>query len=286
MMQRPSFSKDYVVDQLDKLSPRMAAPVSLTIIGGLGLINFGLKIATKDIDIVVQSGKELEALVDNLGALKYRTLGLSIVSKPYKKMEASQILENREGFRWDIFLNQVCGALVFSAGMKSRTTPFYKKGLLEARIASKEDLFLFKGITDREADLDDMRLLAESGLKWRVIEQECKNQSISSGRLWENALLGNLIDLRERYNISSPIERTLEEVVEERLSEDALKTSIGKGNATVTTISKDTGLTAYLVRKYAKKMEEKGTLQVDTSSYPHKFVLISVGGVHRKLPYS
>jgi predicted DNA-binding protein len=285
-MQRPSFSKDYVVDQLDKLAPRMPVPVSLIIIGGLGLINFGLKIATKDIDIVVQSRKELDALVDNLGTLKYRTLGLSIVSKPYKKMEASQILENREGFRWDIFLNQVCGALVLSAGMKSRTTHFYKKELLEARIASKEDLFLFKGITDRVADLDDMRLLAESGLNWRVIEQECKNQSISSGRLWENALLGNLIDIRERYNIRSPIERTLEEVVKERLSEDALKTSIEKGNATVTTISKCTGLTAHLVRKYAKKMEEKGTLQVDRSSYPHKFILISVGSVHRRTPPS
>jgi len=197
-MQRPSFSKEYVVDQLDKLASRIVVPVKLTIIGGLGLINFGLKIATKDIDVVVQSGKELGALVDNLRALKYKTMGLSLVSEPYKKMEASQILENDEGFRWDIFLNQVCGALVLSEGMKSRATPFHKKRLLDARIASREDLFLFKGITDREADLDDMRLLAESGLNWRVIEQECKNQSISSGRLWENALLENLIDLRER----------------------------------------------------------------------------------------
>lgn len=79
-MQRPSFSKEYVVDQLDKLASRIAVPVKLTIIGGLGLINFGLKIATKDIDVVVQSGKELGALVDNLRALKYKTMGVHYVS--------------------------------------------------------------------------------------------------------------------------------------------------------------------------------------------------------------
>lgn len=274
-MQRPSFSNAYVVDQLDKLASRIAVPIRLTIIGGLGLINFGLREATKDIDVVVQSNKELHALVDNLRALKYRTMGFSLVSQPYKKMEASRILENNEGFRWDIFLNQVCGALVLSEEMKSRTTPFYVKGLLQARLASKEDLFLFKGITDREADLDDMRLLAESGLNWRFIEQECKSQSTSSGRLWENALLGNLIDLRKKCKIKSPIERSLREVVEERLSEDALRSSIEKGIATITTISETTGLSAYLVRKYAKKMEEKGILQIDRSIYPHRLILVS-----------
>jgi hypothetical protein len=262
-----------VIEELDKLASRITVPIRLTIIGGLGLINFGLKEATKDVDVIVQSSEGLSVVVDNLKALKYRAMEPSMISRPYKKMEASQILENSEGFRWDIFLNQVCGALVLSEGMRSRTTPFYEKERLQARLASKEDLFLFKGITDREADLDDMRLLAESGLNWRIIEQECKNQSTSSGRLWENALLGNLIDLRKRYKIRSPIERTLQEVVEERLSEDALRISIEKGNATVTTMSKDTGLTAYLVRKYAKKMEGKGILRVDRSSYPYKFTL-------------
>lgn len=274
-MQRPSFSKEYVIDQLSKLASRITEPVRLTIIGGLGLINFGLKTATKDIDVVVQSHKELAILVGNLMGMKYRTMGLSMVSKPYKKMEASQILENDEGFRWDIFLNQICGALILSDGMKSRMIPFFKKGLLETGIASREDLFLFKGITDREADLDDMRLLAESGLNWKLVEQECKSQSATSGRLWENALLTNLIELREKYNIKAPIERSLEKVVEERLSEDAIRSSIERGAVTISMISRTTELPAYLVRKYAKKMAERGILQIDKSSYPHKLILVS-----------
>ncbi|MDP6155916.1 MAG: hypothetical protein QF682_07245 [Candidatus Thermoplasmatota archaeon] len=42
---------------------------------------------------------------------------------------------------------------------------------------SPEDLFLFKSITERELDLDDMRILVESGVNWDVIFHECQKQS-------------------------------------------------------------------------------------------------------------
>jgi len=275
LIERRSFSKEYVLKELDRLASRITVPIRLTIIGGLGLINFGLKEATKDIDVVVQSSGELHALTGALETLGYGSLSLSMISRPYKKMEASRILENSEGFRWDIFLNQVCSALILSNGMKSRATPFYRKGLLQANLASKEDLFLFKGITEREADLDDMRLLAESGLNWRIVEEECQHQSVSSGRLWENALLENLIDLRERYSIRSPIERTLRKVVEEKLIEDALTRAIEEGCVTLKMICKTTGVPDHLARKYARTMEEKGVLTVDRSGHPHKFTLVA-----------
>jgi len=275
LTKRSSFSKEYVLEELDLLASKITVQIRLFIIGGLGLINFGLKEATKDVDVVVQSRRELYALTRGLRSLGYGPLSPSLISRPYKKMEASRILENNDGFRWDIFLNQISGALVFSKGMASRSTSFYGKGPLKASLASKEDLFLLKGITEREADLDDMRLLAETGLDWRTIEQECKNQSTSSGRLWENALLQNLIDLRERHNIRSPIEQTLQKVVEERLSEDELALAVKKGCVTVKMISETTRLPQHWVREYAKKMEEKGLLRVDRSGHPHKLALVA-----------
>lgn len=259
---------------MDRLSSKVKVQIRLFIIGGLGLINFGLKEATKDVDVVIQSRRELYALTRGLRSLGYSSLGPPVISRPYKKLEASRIMENSEGFRWDIFLNQICGALVLSKGMASRSTSFYGKGLLKASLASKEDLFLLKGITERKADLDDMRLLAESGLDWRIIEKECKNQSTSSGRLWENALLQNLIDLREKHNIRSPVEQTLRKVTEERLSEDELTKAVKKGCVTVKMISETTRLPQHWVREYAKKMEEKGLLRVDRSGHPHKFALV------------
>lgn len=273
-MQRSSFSMQYITNELDRLSSKISIPVKLFVIGGLGLIDFGLKEATKDIDVVVQSPRELHALTDSLGGLGYRAPSPVEISRPYKKMKASQILENDEGFRWDIFCQQVCAALTFSNGMVSRAANFYNTKLLKALRASKEDIFLFKGITEREADLDDMRLLAESGLDWEVILQECRNQSVSSGRLWENALLQNLVDLRDKHKIRSPIERALERIVEERLTEDALIEAVMQGYTTVRMISEITQLPERFIRETADKMEKKGLLSIDRSGRPYKFTLI------------
>jgi hypothetical protein len=273
-MQRPSFNGKYIMAELDKLSKKIINQTQVFIIGGLALINYGLKEATKDIDVVVQSRQELNALVKSLENLEYRTLGHALVSKPYKKMETTRILENKEGFRWDIFYQKISAALTFSEGMKSRATSLYKKGKLNVSIVSKEDVFLFKGITEREADLDDMRLLAESGLDWQIIKSECGYQSTVSGRLWENALLQNLADLRERYKIRSPIEKDLQRIVEERLSEDALTKAIASGYTTIKMISNATKLPENIVREYTKRMAKKGLLKVDKSSLPHKFALV------------
>jgi len=270
-VERPSFGKEYILDELNKISARISIPINLFVIGGLVVIHFGLKEATKDIDVVVQSEHEFYALKDVLESLGYSRPRPVMISRAYKVMEASEILENSDGFRWDIFYGRICGALSFSPTMVARASIFYRqKGLLVA-LASKEDIFLFKGITEREADLDDMRLLAESGLKWKVVEKECRNQSISSGRLWENALYENLIDLREKHKIRSPIEKTLRRVVEKRLVEDAIIQAIRGGSNTIKTISDTTEFPPYLIRASAEKLEKRGLLKIDRSKRPYRF---------------
>ncbi len=272
-MQRRSFEKEYLYMELDKLSSKISIPISLFMIGGAGLISYGLKAATKDIDVVLQNPDELDALVDALKKLGYHNPSPVEISRPYRMMGANEILENRNGFRWDIFDRQVCNALTFSNKMKSRGTVFYTKGPLKVLLASKEDIFLFKGITEREADLEDMRLLAESGLNWKVIEQECRNQSVSSGRLWENALYERLIDLKTKHKIESPIERSLRATLEEKLIEITLTEAIKKGNNTVKTISQAINQPEYFIRESLKKMVKKGRIRVDKTSRPYEFAL-------------
>jgi hypothetical protein len=274
-MQKRSFNNKYVVDELNKLSLKVSTQMSLFVIGGLALIHFGLKEATKDIDIVVQSKDEFNDLTHSLISLGYSSPSPLEITTPYRKMGASKILENKDGFRWDIFHQQVCRALIFSGNMASRAADFYVKSPLKVKLASKEDVFLFKGITEREADLDDMRLLAESGLDWNIIKQECHYQSDFSGRLWENALLENLSELREKYRIRTPIEKTLEKTVEEKLSEDAITQAIKRGIVTTRTIAQTTKLPEHIVRKYANTMHEKRLLRIDKSNRPHKFELVA-----------
>jgi hypothetical protein len=270
-VKRSSFDKEYIFSELDKLSPEISSSVNLFIIGGLGLIHYGLKEATKDIDVVVKTSSEFDALTESLEKLGYRVPGSVEISRPYRKMVVTKILENSDGFRWDIFLQQVCGSLTFSDAMKSRTTSFYIKGLLNVLLASKEDIFLFKSITERETDLGDMRLLAESGLNWEIIKQECQNQSLSTGRLWENALYQKLLDLKSKYGIKSPIEKHLKAIAEEKMAEIVITEEIKKGNNTVKTISKALKLSEPFVRDSLAKMEKKELLKVDRSARPYRF---------------
>ena len=185
---------------------------------------YGLKAATKDIDIILTNQGDLKNLQTTLKDIGYKEPNPVLIIESYNKMQTNAILENQDGFRWDLFLSKVCNALTLSGEMKKRATHSTKVAHLKVFIASKEDLFLFKGITEREADLDDMRILAQSGLKWETISQECKSQSEISGVCWEDALYQNLMDLKAKYSIESPIEKSLRKAAERKLLKQRLQT--------------------------------------------------------------
>ena len=57
LTKRRTFDRKYVFTELDKLSASIVVPTQFFIIGGLALISYGLKEATKDIDVVVRSAR-------------------------------------------------------------------------------------------------------------------------------------------------------------------------------------------------------------------------------------
>lgn len=236
------------------------------------MIFYGLKEATKDCDVILENAKETNILVNALKNIGYYDLGDEEISNAYKKMEAYN-LENSDGFRWDIFDRLVCNKLALSSEMKSRGTEFFKKSFLRVRLLSKEDIFLLKSVTEREADLVDMRLLVESGLNWQTIKQECHNQSTSSGILWENAVYERLVDLRNKYKIESPIEKPLRRHLEEKLNEITIMNLIKQGNDTFKKISRAAKEPESFIRISLRKMENKGLIEVDRSHRPFRHSL-------------
>lgn len=227
------------------------------------MIFYGLKATTKDIDVALLEPQQVDILVTALRSLSYCTPDSDMITAPYKEMAAQQIMENEDGFRWDIFMRTVSNALTVSDGMLARATSLYHTGDLAVRIASKQDLFLLKSVTERETDLDDMRFLAESGLDWTIVENECQHQSAQSGRLWENALYSRLLDLKDLYGIQSPIERSLRHTIEEKLMFLSLKQEIARGNNTIKRISEALNESQNSIRKAVRLYEEKGLLLVD-----------------------
>ncbi len=209
MAQRRSFDKDYLKQEFDKLDSTVKKGIVLYLIGGGAMAFYGLKVATKDIDIILTNQENLNSLQAALDSMGYKEPNPVVITRPYNEMQTSAMLENKDGFRWDLFLTKVCGKLTLSAEMQKRANPLHQGNKLKVLIVSKEDLFLFKAITTRDADLDDTRILAQSGLNWQTITQECKSQSEQTGVCWEDALTQNLQELKTKYSIEAPIEKAL-----------------------------------------------------------------------------
>jgi hypothetical protein len=275
MTQRPSFNRHYLQQEFDKLDAK-TRPVTLYLIGGGAMAFYGLKDATKDIDIILTSPEQLGELLTALSAVGYKKPAQALITNSYCKMQTSAIIENKEGFRWDLFINRVCNALMLSEEIKQRAKQLYKGSNLTVLITSKEDIFLFKGITEREADLDDMRILSESGLDWKLISKECQMQSAMAGVPWEMALSQNLQDLNQRYHIDSPIAKEIRRVAEKKLeilSRETLLKEIASGNNTVKGIAQKIRQPPSFVRAELKRLEKEKLIWADKNHKPLKFCI-------------
>lgn len=274
MTQRRAFDKDYLKQEFDKLNTTITNdPLTLYLIGGGAMAFYGIKVATKDIDIILTNQEDPNNLQTALTTTGYKEPNPITITRAYHEMQTSVILENQDGFRWDLFLTKVCGKLTLSTDMQNRANTLYQGNKLKVCIVSKEDLFLFKSITNRDADLDDTRILAQSGLNWEIIAQECKNQSQTSNICWEDALYQTLQDLKTKYDIEAPIEKTLRKTAQQKIIETAILMQIERKNNTIKDIAKALDESPNFIRTELYKLADKGTIVADKSSKPHKFRL-------------
>ncbi|MDO9537645.1 MAG: hypothetical protein Q7J68_04955 [Thermoplasmata archaeon] len=183
------------------VSEILKVEVDAFLIGGLAMIKHEAKFSTKDVDIVFpdsdMAGHFMEA------ALKNGFRPQSQLTDEYLDLKTICVLVRDDGMRFDLFVGKVCGALTYSEGMKSRARPIDYGGLLRVHVSSVEDIFLFKSITSRPADLNDMAKLALAGVDWAVIEREATQQPDSW--IWIGRLYGRLLELRDGYRVVSPL---------------------------------------------------------------------------------
>lgn len=203
-MARVKFDEKYVSAELEKVGTALASPVTLFLIGGAAMIRYGLKAATKDIDVLLPTVQETKEMIQALSKLRYRVLHIDRLAPEYLAMFTTQILENADGFRWDIFHEIVCRKLKLSTGMIERSTVLFKSGLLTVRLISKEDIFLLKTVTERDDDETDLLLLARSKIDWEVVLKECISQSRYDLRC-EVDLCDKLDKLGTSYGLETPI---------------------------------------------------------------------------------
>lgn len=224
---RKGFGRDRLEDAFKRIGEALAGPVEAFMLGGGAMCFRGQKAATKDLDLIFRARKDEERF-----AAALRKLGFSEttgnVETAYEEMKAVGIWEDSGGFRLDLFVNVVCGALSLSGGMVKRSQPLAKYGKLSVLMVSNEDVILFKGITERARDEEDIEaIIKRADIDWEIVMGECVAQS--GTRHWYGPFYNKLADLKENRGIAVPILDRLLRLDQKVILKSAFETRLQKG---------------------------------------------------------
>lgn len=204
MLDTKLYKKEKLLEELQAIGTRLPRAIIVYLIGGCSMSLKDLKAYTKDVDIVFNSMSDLKIFEEGLMELGYeRTLKTEVV---YEQLGASSILRHPERAGFDLFHMKVCNMLVLSESMVKRATKYGDFGKLTVYLLSNEDIVLFKGITERPKDIEDISVLvkdAKHTFDWNVIKQECEVQA--QHLKIEGQLYNRLLELLEKYQIRAPI---------------------------------------------------------------------------------
>ena len=185
------------------------------IIGGAALLKRGMKVATKDIDLIVATKNEFFQIQNCLNKIRFTA---QTPEKEYTHMNLSQIFQ-RKDFRIDVFEKEVCGRFSLSEEMMKRAELVIELNHLTVFLCSSEDIFLFKTMTEREGDITDcMSIAATQNPDWKVILEELKSQIKQSKQdvwiTWVDERLDLLVDKGVDIPIMNQVDKLREDYFE------------------------------------------------------------------------
>lgn len=211
---REVYGLDVLRAEMQAVDAKLAQPIDVYLLGGCAMSYLRLKSSTKDLDLVMPDKATLAVLEAGLKAVDYASVKLD---KPYDQLRVTALYKRKGAPQWDLYVGKVCGCLPLSPGMRQRATlvePSLKR--LRIHACSAEDIFVFKSITEREADLDDLDLLATRGVDWKTIQAEMEWQGEHGDRTWTVIFHDRLQELADRgYTI--PILPRLRQLAEDDL---------------------------------------------------------------------
>lgn len=225
MSEVKKFGEVYLISALSDIGSKLNKKTKIYLIGGCAMTFMGAKAATKDIDVVVTSAEEASNLIVAMKDAGFKRVNK--IAKEYESLEATVIMERPDKMRFDVFTRKVCGKLEIDEKMQSRATPYRTFGNLEVHLMSGEDILLFKGMTERTADLDDMLVLVQRGINWDTIRDACFAQKKSVQ--WADLLGTKLLDLKGRHGVDAPIIKEMLDKADMDLLERSFKRILGDG---------------------------------------------------------
>jgi hypothetical protein len=262
------FTKKELLERIERIGNALPEKASVYMIGGCAMSLRGEKEATKDVDWIVDSAVEMRLLAKTLKAMGF--FEAVALPKEYVNLGTAAVLKDNEGFQCDLFLKKVCNALSLSEGMKKRAKLYGEFGNLSVYLISGEDIFLFKGITERERDLEDMLTILRRGLDYKIVLDECAKQRDGSS-IWEAFLAEKLSEIEKRYGISLPWKKQLVKIAEDTMMESVILSKMREGKNTVNDLSAALKYSQPVIRSELVKLERKGLVKVDKTGKQFKF---------------
>lgn len=209
----------------------LQAPIDVFLIGGCAMSYARLKASTKDIDLVLRDAETLTKLERALIASDYEIL--AGLRPEYQQLGAARYFAKTGAPQWDVYVRTVCRRLQLSPGMISRAAR-EERELPNFRIhrLAPSDIFIFKSITERAADKDDMDVIFAQGLEWNAVLEEMRWQSQNSDVAWAVAFFQALEEFARAGNVV-PILRELEALADEEAGEKRILELVRAGSDTL-----------------------------------------------------
>ncbi|MBI4170178.1 MAG: nucleotidyltransferase [Candidatus Aenigmarchaeota archaeon] len=187
------------IDLLKLIGTEMKKQTECVIIGGSAMLFYGLKSATKDVDIVFFSESDRKAFIRTA-----EDIGFGQINRIGDYKAGTPVIMERKNARMDLFINEIV-SFRLSPGIMSRIKEKHEFGKLTADIISPEDIILLKCATDRAGDRKDASdLIAKFPINWDSIINESAWQTQNGKKVFSVFLFDFLEELKETYKAEIP----------------------------------------------------------------------------------
>ncbi len=240
---------------LKTLGERLESTIHAYLFGGANLLLRGLKKATKDLDIVVESEGNFLTLKDALLALGFGPLTRARMTPSDKKLNPSGIYVSKNLPRFDLFTKVICNAFFLTEEMKARAKAMVF-GRLVLHLLSLEDIFLLKSITEREGDVEDMATILRLGgsLQWDEILRTYFKEEEAVKKHFCFTILDSIEILQQRGGIAVPIHMQLLR----HCIDVSILQALAYGAASIGEIRKLVDFPEYTIRNRVGKLVKEG----------------------------
>ena len=198
-------NREDIYQIFSELGNELESQVKALVIGGAVLLEFDLKIATKDIDIVCISQEDRTSFLNCAERIGFK---LKVPEERHNRLVLERIAV-RDVHTIDAYARKISNGFGLTPEMWNRGKIIKRFGPLELKYASMEDVFAMKVLAHRAGDLEDCAKLIVKGLDYEVIYSEIKSQYDHEVELslkeWITHLDEGIGELENEFGVSVPI---------------------------------------------------------------------------------